>query len=162
MCLLWPENGWQIPPKIDLLVMCKRRSSVRTAEYFSVVHRLPTVTEGLFEERNVDEDDDEHMHDQNWRSDAPVKWDLIASGNWIQNGTWNRRVTTLDRDLPHRTPVTTTWTVHFLTREGEGHKAVGKWAKGQDDILEDTEKTPSNECGSFPMRGSPAEVGQTP
>ena len=28
---------------------------------------------GLFEERNVDEDGDEHMRDQNWRSEAPAK-----------------------------------------------------------------------------------------
>jgi hypothetical protein len=33
--------------------------------------------------------------------------------------------------------------------------------KGQDDIMEDTEKTPSDEYGCFPMRRSPEKIGQT-
>jgi len=72
----------------------------------------------LFEERTVDMDGDEQMQDQNWRSEAPVKWDIISSGDWIQKGVWNRWVTILERDQPHRTPVTSTWTADFLTRGG--------------------------------------------
>jgi hypothetical protein len=31
------------------------------------------------------------------------------------------------REQPHTTPGTTTWTADFLTREGEGQKAMGDW-----------------------------------
>ncbi len=108
------------------------RNEVRRGATESLVEeRLQTGAnrwrKGLFEERDVDEDGDEEMLDKTWRDDAPVKWDLIASGDWIERGAWNRQVTTLERDLPHKTPVTTTWTTDFLTREGEGREAVGKW-----------------------------------
>ena len=73
---------------------------------------------GLFEERSKDTDGDQPMVDQTWRPDAPSKWDMIASGKWIQKAAWNRWVTTRERDQPHKTPVTSTWTVDFLTREG--------------------------------------------
>ena len=39
---------------------------------------------GLFEERSENTDGDQQMPDQNWRSDAPAKWDMIASGKWMQ------------------------------------------------------------------------------
>jgi hypothetical protein len=73
---------------------------------------------GLFEERSENTDGDHQMQDQNWRSDAPVKWDMIVTGKWMQKETWNRWVTTLEWDQPHKTPITTTWTTDFLTREG--------------------------------------------
>jgi hypothetical protein len=38
-------------------------------------------------------------------------------------------VTTREREQTHKTPVTSTWTVDFLTREGEGHQAVGDWLR---------------------------------
>ena len=38
-------------------------------------------------------------------------------------------VTVSERDQTHKTPVTSTWTVDFLTREGEGHKAMGDWLR---------------------------------
>jgi len=87
---------------------------------------------GLFEERSEDTDGVQQMQDQNWRSDAPAKWDMIASVKWppmIQKAAWNRWVPTLVRDQPHKTPITSTWTADFLTREGEGHKAVGDWLR---------------------------------
>ena len=31
------------------------------------------------------------------------------------------------REQSHTTPVTTTWTTDFLTREGEDRKAMGDW-----------------------------------
>ncbi len=43
----------------------------------------------------------------------------------IQKAVLNRMVTVLERDQSHKTPVITTWTTSFLTREGEGHKAMG-------------------------------------
>ena len=48
---------------------------------------------GLFEERSEDMDGDQQMTDQNWRSDAPAKWDMISTGKWIQKAVWNRWVT---------------------------------------------------------------------
>jgi hypothetical protein len=69
------------------------------------------------------------MVDQNWRPDASSKWDMIVSGEWIQKAVWNRWVTTRERDQPHKTPVTSTWTSDFLTREGEGLKVVGDWLR---------------------------------
>jgi hypothetical protein len=59
---------------------------------------------GLFKERSEDTDIDQQMTDQNWRSDAPDKWDMIESGKWMQKPVWNRWVTTLERDQPHKTP----------------------------------------------------------
>ena len=104
-----------------------RNAARRGAAESLVEERLQTGAnkwrKGLFEERDVDEDGDEGMLGESWRADAPAKWDLIASGDWIQRGAWNRQVTSLERDLPHKTPVTTTWTTDFLTREGEGREA---------------------------------------
>ena len=70
---------------------------------------------GLFEERSEDTDGDQKMQDRNWRCDAPAKWDIIESGKWIQKSVWNRWVTTLELDQPHKTPITSTWTTDFLT-----------------------------------------------
>ena len=69
------------------------------------------------------------MHIQNWRSDTSAKWDMIESGKWMQKAVWNRWVTTMERDQPHKTPITSTWTEDFLTREGEGRKSVGDWLR---------------------------------
>jgi hypothetical protein len=66
------------------------------------------------------------MVDQNWRPDASAQWDMITSGKWIQKEEWNRWVTVREREQPRKTPVTSTWTEDFLTREGEGHKVVGE------------------------------------
>jgi hypothetical protein len=51
---------------------------------------------------------------------------MITSGKWIQKEEWNRWVTVREREQPRKTPVTSTWTEDFLTREGEGHKVVGE------------------------------------
>ena len=82
---------------------------------------------GLFEGHGEDMEED-HIHlEQTWRSTTPDKWDTIVSGNWIQKAVWNRMVTTSELDHLHKTPVTSTWTTDFSTREGEGHKAMGDW-----------------------------------
>ena len=77
---------------------------------------------GLFEGRSEDTDGDQPLRDQNWRSDAPVKWDMIASGKWMQKAAWNRWVTTMERDQPHKTPVTSTWTVDFSLEKGRDER----------------------------------------
>ncbi len=53
------------------------------------------------------------------------KWETVTSGQWIQKESWNRMVTRTMWEQPHTTRVTTTWTADFLTREGEGQKAMG-------------------------------------
>jgi hypothetical protein len=53
---------------------------------------------------------------------SPEKWETVASGQWMQRSAWNRMVTKPMREKPHTTPVTTTWTADFLTREGEGQR----------------------------------------
>jgi hypothetical protein len=45
----------------------------------------------------------------------------------MQKAAWNRMVTRTMREQPNTTPVTTRWTADFLTREGEGRKAMGDW-----------------------------------
>jgi ribonuclease HI len=65
---------------------------------------------GLFEEHSMDTDGDQQMENHNWRSDASAKWDMIATGKWIQKAVWNRWVTKSERDQPHKTPITSTWT----------------------------------------------------
>ena len=117
---------------------------------------------GPFEERSVDKDGDEQMQDQNWRSDAPGKWDIIASGNWIQKGTWNRWVTTLERDQPHRTPVTSTWTADFLTRDGEGHKAVGDWLRDKTIPWKARRRLLQTNAGVFPCEARLQKWGKHP
>ena len=75
-------------------------------------------SKGLFGEHS-------EILDQRWRPDAPAKWDMIASGKWIQKVVLNSWGTTREREEPNKTPVTSTWTEDFLTREGDGRKSVG-------------------------------------
>ncbi len=105
---------------------------------------------GLFEERSEDTDGDQQMKDQNWRSDTPAKWDMIATGKWIQKAVWNRWVTTLDRDQPHKTPITSTWTADFLTREGEGRKTVGDWLRDKTISWKARKRLLQTNAGVFP------------
>ncbi len=56
-------------------------------------------------------------------------------------------VTVMERDHLHKTPVTSTWTTDFVTREGEGHKTMGDWLRDKTC----TQETPPNECGHFSM-----------
>jgi hypothetical protein len=45
----------------------------------------------------------------------------------MHKAAWNKMVTRTMREQLHNTPVTTMWTADFLTREGEGRKAMGDW-----------------------------------
>jgi hypothetical protein len=51
-------------------------------------------------------EEDQTQDDRNWRPDTSDKWDMIATGKWIQKTVWNRMVTTMERDQSHKTPVT--------------------------------------------------------
>jgi hypothetical protein len=108
--------------------------------------------EGLFMERSADTDGEQQMPDQNWRSDAPAKWDMIATGKWMQKAAWNRWVTTLERDQPHKTPITSTWTADFLTREGEGRKSVGDWLRDKTISWKARRRLLQTNAGVFPCK----------
>jgi len=42
-----------------------------------------------------------------------------------------------------------------------GHQSSSRrLVKGQDDLMEIAEEAPPNECGGFPMRGSPTKMGE--
>ena len=87
------------------------------------------MTEGSVRRRGEDMEEDHMKFEQNWRSEATMsdKWDTISSGKWIHKTVWNRMVTVSERDQLHKTPVTSTWTSDFLTRKGEGRKAMVDW-----------------------------------
>jgi hypothetical protein len=116
--------------------------------------RLQTGTnkcrKGLFEERSEDTDGDQQMPDQNWRSDASTKWDMIASGKWMKKAAWNRWVTTLERYLSHKAPITSTWTADFLTRDGEGRKTVGDWLRDKTTPWKARRRLLQTNAGVFP------------
>ena len=84
---------------------------------------------GLFRGRCEDGEEDQMQTEQNWRHIAPDKWDAIATEPWMQKEAWNRMMTKMERDQSHKTPVTSTWTADFLSREGEGRKAMGDWLR---------------------------------
>ena len=54
--------------------------------------------------------------------------ETVSSGQWIKRVTWNRMTIKPMREQPHTTPVTTTWTIDFLTRVGEDRKVMGNWS----------------------------------
>jgi hypothetical protein len=116
--------------------------------------RLQTGTnkwrKGLFEERSEDTDGDQQIPDQNWRSDASAKWDMIVSGKWIQKTEWNRWVTTLEREQTHKTPITSTWTVDFLTRQGGGCKTVRDWLRDKTISWKARRRLLQTNAGVFP------------
>jgi hypothetical protein len=117
---------------------------------------------GLFEERSVDTDGDQQMQNQNWRPDAPAKWDMIATGKWIQKAAWNRWVTQSERDQPHKTPITSTWTADFLVREGEGHKSVGDWLRDKAVSWKARRRLLQTNAGVFPCEARLQRWGQHP
>jgi hypothetical protein len=106
--------------------------------------------EGLFKERSADSDGEQQMSDQKWRSDASSKWDMIETGKWMQKTVWNRWVTTLERDQPHKTPITSTWTADFLTREGEGRKEVDDWLRDKTISWKARRRLLQTNAGVFP------------
>ncbi len=60
-----------------------------------------------------------------WKIDC---WEERTSDRQsCSNLRWNRMVTRMMREQPHTTPVTTTWTADFLTREGEDRMTMGDW-----------------------------------
>ncbi len=91
--------------------------------------------------------------EQDWRSNESDKWDTITSGKWIQKVVWNRMVTMSERDQLHNTPVTSTWTDDFLTREGEGHKVMGDWLRDKTVSWKTRRRLLQTNSGTFPCEG---------
>ena len=69
----------------------------------------------MFEGSCEDMEEDQRQTEQNWKSFSSDKWDKITSGKWIQKTVWNRMVTMMERDQPHKTPVTSAWTEQMTT-----------------------------------------------
>ena len=106
-----------------------RRGAAESLLEERLQHGANKWRKGLFEGHGDGMEEDHSQFEQNWSTTVPDKWDTIASGNWIQKAAWNRMVTALERDQPHKTPVTSTWTADFRTREGEGRKVMGDWLR---------------------------------
>jgi hypothetical protein len=96
------------------------------------------------------------------KSDAPAKWDMIATGKWIQKAAWNRWVTKSERDQPHKTPITSSWTANFLTREGEGRKAVGDWLRDKTVSWKARRRLLQTNTGVFPCEARLQKWGKHP
>ena len=79
--ILRPESGAMEKRDMDPTI---RNAGRRGATESLMEERLQTGAnkwrKGLFEERSEDTDGVQQMQDQNWRSDSPAKWDMIASG----------------------------------------------------------------------------------
>jgi hypothetical protein len=68
----------------------------------------------------------------------------------MQKAVWKRWVTTLERDQSHKTPITSTWTADFLTREEEGHKTVGDWLRDKTISWKTRRRLLQTNAGVFP------------
>ena len=117
---------------------------------------------GLFVGYDGEMGDDYTQPEQSWKSTAPEKWDAIASGRWIQKAAWNRMVTASERALPHKTPVTSTWTADFLTREGEGRKAIGDWLRDKVVSWKARRRLLQTNAGTFPCESRLQKWGKHP
>ena len=115
---------------------------------------------GLFETRS--KDGDQQMQNHNWRADAPSKWDMIATGKWMQKAVWNRWVTESERDQPHKTPITSTWTADFLSREGEGRKVIGDWLRDETVPWKARRRLLQTNTGVFPCEARLQRWGKHP
>ncbi len=107
-------------------------------------------------------EEDNPQSEYNWRTTAPDKWDAIASGNWLQKAVWNRMVTTLERDQPHKTPVPSTWTADFLTRKGGGRKVMGDWLRDKTISWKARRRLLQTNAGTFPCEGRLQKWGKHP
>ena len=86
---------------------------------------------------------------------------MIDTGKWMQKVVWNRMVTTMIRDHPHKQPVTSTWTVDFLTKEGEGLKAMGDWLKDKSTSWKAHRRLLQTNAGVFPCEARLQRWGKT-
>ena len=68
----------------------------------------------------------------------------------------------MERDQSHRTPVTSTWTVDFMTREGEGRKAKGDWLKDKTIPWKARRRLLQTNAGTFPCEVRLQKWGKYP
>ena len=71
-------------------------------------------------------------------------------------------VTTLERDQPHKTPVTSTWTDDFLTREGEDRKVMVDWLRDKMISWKARRRLLQTNAGTFPCEGRLQKWGKHP
>jgi hypothetical protein len=67
----------------------------------------------------------------------------------------------MERDQPHKTPVTSTWTGDFLTREGEGHKTMGEWLRDKTISWKTHRRFLQTNAGTFPCESRLQKNGVT-
>ena len=107
-------------------------------------------------------EEDSIQLEQSWRVTSPDKWDAIVSGKWIQKSEGNRMVTTSERDRSHKSPVTSTWTPDFLTREGDGHKTIDVWLRDKTVSWKVRRRLLQTNVGTFPCEGRLQKWGKHP
>ena len=117
---------------------------------------------GLFEGRVEDREEVHVWSKQNWKFASPDTWDKIVTGKWIQGATWNRMVTMTERDQSHKSPVTSTWTGDFLTREGEGRKTMGDWLRDKTISWKTHRRLLQKNVGNFPCKTCLQKWGKHP
>ena len=76
-----------------------------------------------------------------------------GGGGCLKDTVREWRKTTLRRDQPHKTPVTSAWTADFLTREGEGHKTMGDWLRDKTVSWKPRRRLLQTNEGTFPCEG---------
>ena len=99
------------------------------------------AAESLIEERL-------HHGSNKWRSGL-----FEGHGEGMEEDHPNRMVTALERDQPHKTPVTSTWTVDFLTRDGEGRKMMDDWLRDETISWKARRRLIQTNAGTFPCEG---------
>ena len=71
-------------------------------------------------------------------------------------------VTASERDQLHKTPVTSTWTADFLTREEEGRKVMGDWLRDKSVSWKAHRRLLQTNAVTFPCEGRLQKLGNHP
>ena len=90
--------------------------------------------------------------------------DYIWTMDQPRETVWNRMVTLMKRDQPHKTPgpVTSTWTTDFMTREGEGSKTMGDWLRDKTISWKALRRLLQTKAGTFPCEAHLQKWGKYP
>ena len=153
----WKKDTW-----IRTIRNTGRRGTAESLLEERLYHGANKWRKGLFEGHNEGMEEDHPQFEQSWRVTTTGKWDAISSGNWIQKTAWNRMVTGSERDQSHKTPVTSTWTPDFLTREGEDHKVMGDWLRDKTDSWKAHRRLLQTNVGTFPCEDRLQKWGKHP
>jgi hypothetical protein len=55
--------------------------------------------------------------------------EILRTSRWVNPKDWAREIMEKLRTVPHSEPLTDTWSIDFLSREGEDREVVGEWLK---------------------------------